>query len=66
MLKIKNRDLKKYFKSLQILNDSFSDFTKELGKKYPLTDDEEKKMESMREYFESTKSLFVNMESKCS
>ncbi|MEB8829868.1 hypothetical protein P4H56_28470 [Bacillus cereus] len=65
-MKIKQRDLKKYFKSLQILNDSFADFTTELGKKYPLTDDEKKKMESMREYFESTKSLFVNMESKCS
>ncbi|MGD6893345.1 hypothetical protein [Bacillus mobilis] len=65
-MKISQRELKKYFSSLQILNDSFSDFTTELGEKYPLTDEEKKKFESMREYFKSTKSLFVNMESKCS
>lgn len=66
MKTIKKRDLKKYFQSLQVLNDSFADFTTELEKKYPLAEEELKKLESMREYFKSTKSLFVNMESKCS
>lgn len=63
---IKKRDLKKYFQSLQVLNDSFADFTTELEKKYPLTEEELKKLESMREYFKSTKGLFINMKSKCS
>jgi ribosomal 50S subunit-associated protein YjgA (DUF615 family) len=62
---VAKRKLKKEFQALQQLNDSFSDFINEINEKYPLDQEEKKKIESMQLYFKSTKSLFLNMEQQC-
>jgi hypothetical protein len=65
MKSVSKRRLKKEFQALQQLNDSFSDFINEINEKYPLDQEEKKKIESMQLYFKSTKSLFLNMEQQC-
>ncbi|MEB9152845.1 hypothetical protein P4H52_22895 [Bacillus cereus] len=65
MKTVSKRRLKKEFQALQQLNDTFSNFMNEVSEKYPLDDEEKKKVESMQLYFKSTKSLFQNMEQQC-
>lgn len=65
MKSVSKRRLKKEFQALQQLNDSFSDFMNEINEKYPLDQEEKKKIESMQLYFKSTKALFLNMEQQC-
>ena len=57
--------LKKEFQALQQLNDSFSIFMNEIVEKYPLDQEEKRRVDSMQLYFKSTKSLFLNMEQQC-
>ncbi|HDR7489324.1 hypothetical protein ACTFOJ_27095 [Bacillus cereus group sp. MYBK77-1] len=65
MKTVSKRKLKKEFQALQQLNDSFSHFMNEIVEKYPLDQEEKKRVESMQLYFKSTKTLFLNMEQQC-
>ncbi len=65
MKTVSKRKLKKEFQALQQLNDSFSYFMNEIVEKYPLDQEEKKRVESMQLYFKSTKTLFLNMEQQC-
>ena len=65
MKSVSKRKLKKEFQALQQLNDSFSGFMNEISEKYPLDQEEKKRVESMQLYFKSTKALFLNMEQQC-
>ncbi|MDA1505170.1 hypothetical protein PDJ82_26760 [Bacillus cereus group sp. TH43LC] len=65
MKTVSKRKLKKEFQALQQLNDSFSLFMNEIVEKYPLDQEEKKRVESMQLYFKSTKTLFLNMEQQC-
>ncbi|WP_242291018.1 hypothetical protein [Bacillus cereus group sp. BfR-BA-01455] len=65
MKSVSKRKLKKEFQALQQLNDSFSSFMNEVVEKYPLDQEEKKRVESMQLYFKSTKALFQNMEQQC-
>ncbi|MCU5691571.1 hypothetical protein OCB18_28605 [Bacillus cereus] len=65
MKSVSKRKLKKEFQALQQLNDSFSGFMNEIAEKYPLDQEEKKRVDSMQLYFKSTKALFLNMEQQC-
>ncbi|KKC52164.1 hypothetical protein OA45_05545 [Bacillus sp. UMTAT18] len=65
MKTISKRKFKKELQAFQQLNDSFSGFMNEINEKYPLDQEEKKRVESMQLYFKSTKTLFLNMEQQC-
>lgn len=65
-MKVSKRNLKKEFRALQNMNDSFSSFLDVINEKYELDESEKLSIENMKNYFEHTKSLFVSMERSCS
>ncbi|PFI83504.1 hypothetical protein COI86_27995 [Bacillus thuringiensis] len=62
MKTIAKREMKKQYKALQILNSEFSGFIGKLGENHSLSESENKTIESMKQYFEHTNKLFVQLE----
>jgi hypothetical protein len=61
MKAVSSRRLKKEYQALQVLNSEFSGFIGNLGENHSLSEDE-RKIESMKQYFEHTNNLFIQLE----
>ncbi|TFZ14800.1 hypothetical protein [Bacillus cereus] len=62
MKAVSKRRLKKEYQVLQVLNSEFSGFVGNLGENHSLSEEEKKKIESMKQYFEHTNNLFIQLE----